>query len=60
MIDINVETILALTEAAKRLPKRRRGKRPHVAIYGTDYPTPDGTGVRDYIHVSDLASAHIE
>jgi len=35
------------------------GKRPHVAIYGTDYPTPDGTGVRDYIHVEDLASAHL-
>jgi UDP-glucose 4-epimerase len=35
------------------------GKRPHVAIYGTDYPTPDGTGVRDYIHVEDLADAHV-
>jgi UDP-glucose 4-epimerase len=35
------------------------GKRPYVAIYGTDYPTPDGTGVRDYIHVEDLASAHL-
>lgn len=33
-------------------------KREHVAIYGTDYPTKDGTGVRDYIHVSDLAEAH--
>jgi UDP-glucose 4-epimerase len=36
------------------------GKRDHVAIYGTDYPTPDGTGVRDYIHVEDLASAHLK
>jgi len=35
------------------------GKRSHVAIYGTDYETPDGTGVRDYIHVEDLASAHL-
>ncbi len=35
------------------------GKRSHVSIYGTDYPTPDGTGVRDYIHVEDLASAHL-
>ena len=35
------------------------GKRAHVAIFGTDYPTHDGTGVRDYIHVEDLASAHI-
>jgi len=35
------------------------GKRPHLSVYGTDYPTPDGTGVRDYIHVEDLATAHI-
>jgi UDP-glucose 4-epimerase len=35
------------------------GKRSHVSIYGTDYKTPDGTGVRDYIHVEDLASAHL-
>jgi UDP-glucose 4-epimerase len=36
------------------------GKRPHVSIFGTDYPTNDGTGVRDYIHVEDLASAHLD
>lgn len=35
------------------------GKREHVSIFGTDYPTPDGTGIRDYIHVEDLASAHL-
>ena len=35
------------------------GKRPHVDVYGTDYPTADGTCVRDYIHVSDLAAAHV-
>jgi UDP-glucose 4-epimerase len=35
------------------------GKRSHVSIFGTDYDTPDGTGVRDYIHVSDLAAAHV-
>ena len=35
------------------------GKRDQLYIYGTDYPTADGTGVRDYIHVSDLAAAHI-
>lgn len=35
------------------------GKRPHVEIFGTDYPTPDGTCVRDYVHVDDLASAHV-
>ena len=36
------------------------GKRSHVSIYGTDYPTKDGTGVRDYIHVEDLARAHLD
>jgi UDP-glucose 4-epimerase len=36
------------------------GKRPHVCIYGTDYATPDGTGIRDYIHVEDLATAHLD
>jgi len=36
------------------------GSRPGVSIYGTDYPTPDGTGVRDYIHVEDLATAHVD
>jgi UDP-glucose-4-epimerase GalE len=35
------------------------GQRPHVEIYGTDYPTPDGTCIRDYIHVDDLADAHL-
>jgi UDP-glucose 4-epimerase len=35
------------------------GKRPHLSVFGTDFPTPDGTGVRDYIHVEDLASAHV-
>ena len=36
------------------------GKRPHVGVFGQDYDTPDGTGVRDYIHVSDLAAAHVD
>ncbi|QPQ54719.1 UDP-glucose 4-epimerase GalE [Allosphingosinicella flava] len=35
------------------------GKRGHVSVFGTDYDTPDGTGIRDYIHVSDLAAAHV-
>jgi len=35
------------------------GKRPHVTIFGSDYDTPDGTGVRDYIHIMDLASGHV-
>ncbi len=36
------------------------GKRDHIKVFGTDYPTPDGTCVRDYIHVSDLADAHVK
>src|SRR5215813_12152362 len=36
------------------------GKRPYVQVYGTDYPTPDGTCIRDYIHVTDLVRAHCD
>jgi len=36
------------------------GRRPHVSIFGTDYDTPDGSGIRDYIHVEDLARAHLD
>lgn len=36
------------------------GKRPEVVVFGNDYPTPDGTGVRDYIHVVDLARGHLK
>ena len=36
-----------------------QGRRPRVSIFGTDYPTRDGTAVRDYVHVTDLASAHV-
>lgn len=36
-----------------------RGRREHIRIYGDDYPTPDGTCIRDYIHVEDLAEAHL-
>ncbi|MET8577127.1 UDP-glucose 4-epimerase GalE [Streptomyces sp. NPDC005012] len=35
------------------------GERDHIAVYGDDYPTPDGTCIRDYIHVADLAEAHL-
>ncbi|MBF0333095.1 MAG: UDP-glucose 4-epimerase GalE [Alphaproteobacteria bacterium] len=35
------------------------GRRPEIAVFGSDYPTPDGTCVRDYVHVADLASAHL-
>jgi UDP-glucose 4-epimerase len=34
-------------------------QRPHVTIFGTDYPTPDGTCIRDYLHVEDLVDAHV-
>lgn len=36
-----------------------QGKRPHISVYGTDYDTPDGTCIRDYVHVSDLATGHV-
>jgi len=36
-----------------------QGRIPHVSIFGDDYPTPDGTAIRDYIHVSDLSQAHL-
>src|SRR6202000_1043778 len=36
------------------------GKRSHMSIFGTDYPTPDGTCVRDYLHIEDLAAAHLD
>jgi len=35
------------------------GRRPHVTIFGNDYDTPDGTGIRDYLHVMDLADGHV-
>jgi UDP-glucose-4-epimerase GalE len=35
------------------------GRLPHVTVFGDDYPTPDGTCIRDYVHVSDLAAAHV-
>ena len=35
------------------------GIKPHVDVYGIDYPTPDGTAIRDYIHIEDLAEAHL-
>ncbi len=36
------------------------GRRPAIDVFGTDYPTPDGTAIRDYIHVDDLAQAHVK
>ncbi len=47
------------THLITRALKTAKGEYPKLAVYGTDYPTPDGTCVRDYIHVDDLASAHL-
>ena len=47
------------THLIKRAAQVALGRLPHLDIFGTDYPTPDGTGVRDYIHVTDLANAHL-
>lgn len=46
------------THLIKRAAQVALGRVPHLDIFGTDYPTADGTGVRDYIHVSDLVAAH--
>jgi UDP-glucose 4-epimerase len=47
------------THLIKRACQVALGRRPFLEIFGTDYPTPDGTCVRDYIHVTDLAKAHV-
>ncbi len=47
------------THLIKIAAEAATGKRASVSVFGTDYATPDGTGVRDYIHVSDLADAHV-
>jgi UDP-glucose 4-epimerase len=47
------------THLIPRVLKVALGQLPHVSIFGTDYPTPDGTCIRDYIHVTDLATAHL-
>ncbi|MDE2266117.1 MAG: UDP-glucose 4-epimerase GalE [Alphaproteobacteria bacterium] len=47
------------THLIKRACQVALGRVPHLDVFGTDYPTPDGTGVRDYIHVADLANAHL-
>jgi UDP-glucose 4-epimerase len=50
----------AATHLLKVACEHVTGKRDHISIFGTDYDTPDGTGVRDYIHVEDLAGAHLK
>ncbi len=47
------------THLIPRALRTALGLEPQIDIFGTDYPTPDGTAVRDYVHVSDLAAAHI-
>lgn len=47
------------THLVKVACQHATGQRPHLNIFGTDYPTPDGTCIRDYIHVEDLATAHL-
>lgn len=53
------QSTVGATHLLKIAVEAALGKRPSVSVYGTDYATEDGTGVRDYIHVSDLASAHV-
>jgi UDP-glucose 4-epimerase len=47
------------THLITRALKTARGESPALSVFGTDYPTPDGTCIRDYIHVDDLAAAHL-
>lgn len=47
------------THLIPRILEVALGRRPHLELYGTDYPTPDGTAIRDYIHVLDAAEAHL-
>jgi UDP-glucose 4-epimerase len=49
----------AATHLIKVAAQTALGERPYLEVFGNDYPTPDGTGIRDYIHVKDLASAHL-
>ncbi|MEH3157969.1 MAG: UDP-glucose 4-epimerase GalE [Sphingomonas taxi] len=53
------QSTVGATHLIKIAVEAATGKRDSVAVFGTDFDTPDGTGVRDYIHVSDLAAAHV-
>jgi UDP-glucose 4-epimerase len=53
------QSTVGATHLIKVAVEAATGKRSHVSVFGTDYATPDGTGIRDYIHVSDLAAAHV-
>jgi UDP-glucose 4-epimerase len=52
------QSTAAATHLIKAACQAAVGRRPFLTVFGNDYPTPDGTGVRDYIHVSDLVAAH--
>ena len=52
------QSTASATHLIKVAAQAALGRRDHVAIFGTDFPTPDGTGIRDYIHVTDLVEAH--
>lgn len=54
------QSTVGATHLIKVACETARGDRPAISVYGTDYPTPDGTCIRDYIHVSDLATAHLK
>ena len=53
------QSTVGATHLIKVAVETALGKRPKIEVYGTDYDTPDGTCVRDYIHVTDLADAHM-
>ena len=53
------QSTVGATHLIKIAVEAATGKRASVGVFGTDFDTPDGTGVRDYIHVSDLAAAHV-
>jgi len=48
------------THLILRALKTAKGEFPYLEVFGTDYPTPDGTGIRDYIHIMDLCQAHLD
>lgn len=54
------QSTVGATHLIKVAVEAATGKRSHVSVFGTDYDTADGTGIRDYIHVSDLAAAHVD
>jgi UDP-glucose 4-epimerase len=47
------------THLIPNILRTAQGRNPHVEVFGTDYPTPDGTAIRDYIHIEDLSEAHL-